>query len=89
MATELYDTLIAKLWDEVNAGRMPVAIRMPYWMFALLMDAEDGRFFDEVALGSEHATFQSLPVYFDKVGDCFIIETDPPKEAEKPLNKWV
>lgn len=89
MTAELYDILIGKLWDEVNAGRMPVALRMPYWMFALLMDSEDGRFFDEVTLGSEHATFQSLPVYFDNVDECVIIETDPPKEAAKPIDKWV
>lgn len=89
MTTDLYDVLVAMLWKEVDAGRMPVAIRMQYRQFAELMDHEDGRFFDDVALGSENATFQSLPVYFDKTVECPIIETDPPKEAAKPLNKWV
>lgn len=82
------DTLIGLLWDEVNAGRMPVKIRMCYQMYQTAM-VVDKDFHDEVVLGIEYSSFQSLPINFDKSVKIVIIDTDPPKAEPKPETKGV
>lgn len=55
------------LWNEYNAGRMPVAIRMAYKLYAEMM-CDEG-FYEAVELPNEETlhtlTYQGLPVVLD------------------------
>lgn len=76
-------SLVAKLYAEYNAGRIPMGIRMHYqtWLRLMLDDA----FNDGVELpceGRAKPTFQGLPITFDDWCKQPKIETRPRAEGE-------